>query len=482
MNTLNILKKRPRSSLLGLALDGGRMDGVVLRRVNGSLSAGQAFSATLTLDPLTADPELVGRELRNHLDGAGIRERDCVVCLPLKWVLAAHAEIPDLPEEDIASFLQIEAERNFPCDVATLQMATSRCDVATGKKHAFMTGIPRTHLSALEAVLRAARLRPLSFSIGLAALQPPGTKESPGVMALAVGETHVGLQITAGGGVVALRALEGAIEQAGGRRVLHADLVAREARITLGQLAGEIRDSVRRVRIFGPRDLARQLGDEMELRLEAMGLSVEVVGEHAPGEFGLELPRDTAATPELSRAARYLAGWANPFELLPPRVTAWQQVTSKYSSGKLRMAGAAAAVCLLLVLGLFGWQQYQLARYDSRWKAMAAKVKDLDKVQQQIRQFRPWYDDSLRSMAILRRLTESFPEDGVVTAKTIEIREPSSVTCTGTARDVQTLLKTCDKLRACKEISDLKLNQIRGKSPMQFTLDFHWNQGGRSEN
>jgi hypothetical protein len=38
----------------------------------------------------------------------------------------------------------------------------------------------------------------------------------------------VGLQITCGGGVAALRALEGAIENEGGRRTLHADLVARE--------------------------------------------------------------------------------------------------------------------------------------------------------------------------------------------------------------------------------------------------------------
>ena len=31
-------------------------------------------------------------------------------------------------------------------------------------------------------------------------------------------------------------------------------------------------------------------------------------------------------------------------------------------------------------------------------------------------------------------------------------------------------------------VSDLKVNQIRGKSPMQFTFDFHWNEGGKVEN
>ena len=46
-------------TVLGLALDGARLDGVVLRRTNGSLAVLQSFSATLALDPLTAAPELV---------------------------------------------------------------------------------------------------------------------------------------------------------------------------------------------------------------------------------------------------------------------------------------------------------------------------------------------------------------------------------------------------------------------------------------
>ena len=97
------------------------------------------------------------------------------------------------------------------------------------------------------------------------------------MLALAIGDIHVGLQVTCGGGVAALRTLEGALEMEGGRRLLHADLVAREARITLGQLPAELRESVRRIRVFGPRDLSQQLADEMELRLEPMGLKVESV-------------------------------------------------------------------------------------------------------------------------------------------------------------------------------------------------------------
>src|SRR5262249_28257413 len=118
-------KRQSGSSILGLALDGSRLEGVVLKRTNGGAQIQQSFSVALSLDPLTNDPELVGREIRNHLDAAGVRERRCIVGLPLKWALTTHVKLPDLPESELASFLQIEAERSFPCDVATLLLSKS---------------------------------------------------------------------------------------------------------------------------------------------------------------------------------------------------------------------------------------------------------------------------------------------------------------------------------------------------------------------
>ena len=174
----DLLKRKRLSSLLGLALDGGRLDGLVLRRTDGVLQSQQSFSVSLSLDPLTNDPELVGREIRNHLDAVGVRERHCIVGLPLKWALTTHIEVPELPEADIASFLQIEAERSFPCDVQTLHVVTSRSHTPLGKVHATLVGIPKNHLVLLEQALRAAKLKPVSFSLGIAALQPRGADTS----------------------------------------------------------------------------------------------------------------------------------------------------------------------------------------------------------------------------------------------------------------------------------------------------------------
>ena len=478
-----LLKRQRLLSLLGLALDGSRLDGLVLRRADGALRLQQPFSVSLSLDPLTNDPELVGREIRNHLDAVGVHERQCIVGLPLKWALTTHVELPELPEADVASFLQIEAERSFPCDVQTLHVVTSRSHTPSGKQHATLIGIPKNHLSLLAEALRAAKLRPVSFSLGITALQPPEADASNGVMALAIGESHVALQVTCGGGIVALRALEGALEAEGSQRVLHADVVAREARITLAQLPAELRESVRRIRVFGPRDLAQQLVDEMELRLDSTGLKVEPVTRYAANEFGVQLPLDAPVSPALSLAAGRLAARRASFEFLLPRITPWRQIATRYSSGPLRTALSAAAAVAVITGGLFFFQQCQLWRLQAQWAKMQSNVRQLESLQDQIRQYRPWYDESVRGLTILKRLTEKFPEDGSVTAKTVEIRDLSAVTCTGIARNYQALLKTVEGLRSVPQIPEVTLGPTRGQSPtLQFTFNFQWSEGGRNAN
>jgi hypothetical protein len=478
----NPLKRQPGSSLLGLAFDGSRLEGVVVRRTNGSVESTGALSATLSLDLLTNDPELVGREIRKHLDAAGVRERWCVVCLPLSWALTLTTKLPELTGADLESFLQIEAERGFPYSPDALMLARSVYRTPGGESYVTLVGVPRDHLSRLETVLRAAQLRPVSFSLGLVALQRAESDPTQGVLALLPGEHNVGLQVSCGGGLVTLRAVDGAFEGEGNDAELQVAPIARELRITLGQLPEEVRESVRRVRVFGRGDAADALAEELHARLGGQNFWVERVREYAAGEFSVKVPPRTEALPAFSLAVQYLTGVSPVLQLLPPKVSAWTRFASRHSSRKLVWAGTAAAVLAALALGVFLVQAWQLAHWRAKWTAISARVSELETVQQNIRKYRPWYDESFRSLSILRRLSESFPEDGTVSAKTVEIREspenrePPKITCVGTAKNNPALLQTIDRLNAAKGISGLRTISIRGKSPMEFTLDFHWNE------
>ena len=159
---IDLFKSKRGGSVLGLSLDGNRLEAVVLRRNNGTMRVRQSVSADLTLSPLTDDPELVGREIRNHLDKAGVRERSCAVCLPLGWLLTLQTELPELPEAERESFLQLEAERGFHGGPEALLIVNSLFQPKGGKPYATMLGVPRGQLGALERVLRAAKLKPVA--------------------------------------------------------------------------------------------------------------------------------------------------------------------------------------------------------------------------------------------------------------------------------------------------------------------------------
>src|SRR5580704_894564 len=133
---IDLFKSKRSSSVLSIALDGNRLEAVVLRRTNGTVQVKQWVAAQLALSPLTDAPELVGREIRNHLDQAGIRERRAAVCLPLGWLLTMQTKLPELSDADRASFLQLEAERGFHSGPETLLSASS---IFTASNETFAT-------------------------------------------------------------------------------------------------------------------------------------------------------------------------------------------------------------------------------------------------------------------------------------------------------------------------------------------------------
>ena len=261
-------KKRIPTTALGLALHGSRMEGVLVRRANGSMQVLKSFSATLVLNPLTGDTDLVGREIRNHLEQAGIRERRCVVSLQSSWALTLATEVPDMPEEDIPGFLEIEAERGFPYGLEALSVGRSMFRATSGKRFATQVAVPHNHLEQLERALKAAQLRPTSITLGVTALQSPEKESSNGVLALVLGDGSVDLQITCASGVAVLRSLDSVFESESVQNRLSTDLLLREIKITLGQLPGDFRDAVRRVRVFGRGEAARRFINEAAPRLE----------------------------------------------------------------------------------------------------------------------------------------------------------------------------------------------------------------------
>jgi hypothetical protein len=477
---IRLFKPKRATSLLGIALDGSRLEAVSLKRHNGTLQIRHAATASLALSPLTGDPALVGQEIRNHLDKAGARERRCAVCLPLSWVLSLQIKLPDLPEADLAGFLQIEAERGFPSGNESLFVVHSRFKAPNGDKYVTLLAVPRNHLESLERALRAAKLKPVLFAVGIGALQSPVGQVEPRLFTLAVGANTLDLQVTGGGGIVALRSLGSAIEGEGAQRRISADLVAREIRITLGQLPDGFADGPGKINVFGESALARPFVNEISARLQAMGLKIELMERACAAEFDKPIPSDVAGSPALALAGAYVRGGDTGPDFLPPKVQPWQRlVSTRFSTRKLAWAGGAAATAIVCVGLAFGIQQWQISTLRTQWDKMAPKVTELQAEQDQIKKFRSWYDSTYTGLKILRKLTEAFPDNGSVSAKTVEIRDLATVTCSGVASDNSAFLRLHGNLSKTPEISDLHA-EVRGQKPLQFSLNYQW--GGANGN
>ena len=464
--------------MLGLKFERNRMEGVVLHRSSNGLKVQRSFQSALSLDPLKDEPELVGREIRNQLNEADVRERRCVVCVPLNWALTLHVNVPEMADEDVASFLEIESERGFPYAPEDLLISYSLYHTPSGEQHATVVAIPKNHMALLESVLSAGQLKPVSFSLAISALQEPNKVSDEGVVALLLGENTLELQISSGNGVVALRSFEHAYSREGNEKRVDADLIARELKITLGQLPRDVGRTVRKLRLFGRKELTGPLLQDIQTRVGGMGLEVETEVTGQVNGFQLPLPLDQCVLPQLGMAARYMGGHAPGFEFLPPKVSPLSQLLARFSSRKLVSTGAVSGAVVFLILVAFVFQQWKLSSLQSQWQVIEPSVTEVDALQQQIRAFRPWFDQSHLTLRIIHGLTGAFPEDGGVTAKTLSVGDLSVVSVSGIARDNQALLKLKDRLLAMNQISDLMTDRQQGESPLQFSIRFRWMDDG----
>lgn len=464
-----IAKKRP-NSVLGLNLSAGQLRAFQVERAKGTVEVVKSASAALSLDLMQAEVEQIAREIKNCLDTAGIGEKHCVVALPANWIMSQQTKVPALSPEDTASFLQLEAEKGFPCDTAQLQIARSFC--RSGEvMYATQLAVRKDQIERLTAILKLAGLKPVSFSLGLAALPEVASSPSEGRIAVSVEAGGVTMLVSANGGIASLRTCEAIVDSNTGGNGLNNNGVARELRITFEQVPTELRANLRQLNLCGPAETVRQLAETLSSWARSVGLTITCNSE-------TDQPIGNRMTERI--AARWLENETQSLEFLPPIPSRWSVLIARYNSKRLASVGYSIAAAAVLTIGAFGWQEFRLWSLGSEWGTMQAQVTELEGTQSLIREYRPWYDTSFRNLSILRRVTESFPENGSVTAKSFEVHGPANVSITGTARDNASLLKTIDQLRKTREIQGLKVEQIRGKAPLQFTLSFRWNNNSGS--
>lgn len=366
--------------------------------------------------------------------------------------MTISVEIPDLSDSDLQSFLELQAESEFPFGIEDMQLASAVYRAPGQSRHATLAAIPKNRIEQIQQVLQHARLRPVSLVLGLAAADAGDNPQ----LVLDVQPDHVDLNVRCGEGFAVIRSLEGVTNFAKDGVAQDCSPLCREIRITLGQLPGKIRQNLTAA-ICHSAEPSPTWRQSLERGLAGMGFQTAFrKGQHSALEAAVK--------------AR-LANQSCSLEFLPPKRRPFRIFAEKASSQRNVWIGGSVGTVVFLVVAVFYIQGWRLHSLEREWNSMVEKVKTLETKQNKIRQFRLWYDNSAPSLQIVRQLAESFPKEGSVWLKSIEIKGNRQVRCVGSARDNQDRLDLISQLRAADNIRELATQSITTK---QFDFKFVW--------
>lgn len=472
------MKKPKHHTLLALTFEDKRLNICVIRRSSKGMIFEKGIRVPLSLNPLSSEPELAGHEIRNHLDAASIRERNCIVCIPLRWILSLHLCLPNLEEADRKDYIAMQAEKELPFATEDLQLAISRFSLPDASQHATVAALPKNHLQSLLQALKSAGIRILRIETSIAAIPAHAGGNFLRVLCHDSGAWE--LAAIADGAIALLRSLEspGNADEADNPDLAS---IAQQIRITLGRLPDALRNTIHEIQFLAPSEKADGWANSLGSLLPSLRIS-----HNAPNMERFAPPRLLQMDPKqwspgASAAAAYLAGGYPALDFLPPRINHLKNLVRLVSARRSLYLGGGAAACILIVALVFGAQFIMLKRLERRWSSMELQVKETEALQNRVREFRQWFDNSAPSLSVLAEITRAFPVAGTVWAKSVEIREANRVSCAGNARNNAEWLAALQALRKSKSVAALQVTQVKGENPLQFAMSFEWKEGGGND-
>ena len=455
-----------RSAILALSLEPHEICVCRLHHQGKQNEVSAHLRAPIPANAFRTTPARAGQELRLALQNAHIRPEYCVVCLPLSWAFTAELDLPNLSETDLKGFIQLEAERRFPLSSDDLMLTLSHRHAAPEGQRALLIGVSREYLSNVGKALQVARLTPSHITFGISMLQETYSPKEG--MLISLGKGFVDLAVSKEGAIPLFKNLvwqEGAASPD-----LPSDIreMTRQLRITLAQLPSERRNALSTTTLYGSGEWSEETLPLLTKSLEGLNLKLETddtpVISDAP----------QVSTALLACATRILAGKTPAIELFEKQRDRFRVMLGRFSARRTRSVFAAIGAVVILVAAAFGLQAQRLATLELQWAAASPQIKEAKDLQDRIKKYRMWYDETIPSLAIPTSLFSAFPEDGTVWIKSLEIKNQTTVTCSGSASNRKDWMDVLEKLGKNRDLDGLKVNNTRGVAPFSFTLEFQW--------
>ena len=470
-----IRRNKKSDAILAIGLEEHLAGAAVVEQSGGARVLGAAASFSMSLNLLKDAPDLVGSELRQHLDAAHIHVKRCILCVPARWLLCAQVPIPELPEQDIPGYIELQAERQFPLAGDEIVYAASQYQTPDGVRGATLLALPLNRLQKLQALARAARLEVIGVTSPVAAL---ARWNRPAESAVLLAEPErVELAITGFGGLVNLRALGGAPHDPMDAGGIEFNGLGRELRISMKRLPKSLSAAIGSIEVYGEETLVPELVAAVRDALGGAEVTVRTGTADIPHR-----DRETGRTanPALVAAADlYLRGAGIQPNFLPPRPGRFEELVRTALKRRTTSLVAGAAGLLLLASAAFAIQARTLHVLEAEMEALGPRAESAGALQDQIRTYRDWFDAGAPTLDIASGLTEAFPEEGTVWLKSASIKNGATITCSGKATGNRAWLEMLESLRAAPAFGGVQVSQVRGDAPLEFNFSCTWLKGAR---
>jgi hypothetical protein len=337
-------------------------------------------------------------------------------------------------------------------------------------RQALICAVLKRHVDAVLEVLRAAGLKVMSVSFGLIPIfESVKKKDSIYLFAHKFG---LDMGISSGESLVTLRSFSDVIDSGPDGVSVDAKNILRDLKITLGQIPEEQRQKIRNAFVFGHTERLDSIVEDLEKGLLKTGIQINAA--QSPGAESLDPEADlkSVSPAAFSFAFRNINGFSSSMELMPPRISRLKKIADIVSKRGTIWISAAAITLLFIIVITFYFQSRYLNRLQKKWIELEPEYQAAELIQDNIRKYRPWFGNSIRSLVIMEQITSAFPEEGTVYVKSLEFRNLSKVTCTGESESNREWLKMLEKLRKIPGIEGLQVQQVRGEKPLGFTFTF----------
>lgn len=403
--------------------------------------------------------ELPGQSLIENLEKLlkpiGATNKDVSLVLGSENVFSFRLEIPDMDKEDVASFLELEAEQHLPYSPTDFYITPATQD----KKNigdTLILAIQKSKINPFTTALKSIGFNLLSVSINIAGSLGLESQDSNYESLLLQSGDHYTFAMHGGGKLLGLRQFPHPNSPA------EIQSMIRDIRITIAQTPADIQGALRKIQFLA---LPNATLEQEKLLL---------------GEFGQATGLSLSKSHHSERLFLSIADAVSKknqaqIEFLPPKPNKFEKIVQRFNSRRTFWIGAGATAAIVLIGLSFYLQSQQLNSLQSKWEKIESKVGELEKIQGQIREFRPWFKSDIPTLQALKATFETFPETGNIWLKQVTIKNGTAIRCGGSAVDLNAVLAVREELMKTPGVVDLRELASGGGSPMTFSFQFNWN-------